>query len=170
MNREVYNTILARRSIRSFTEQKVSREDVRTLLEAGMAAPSACNLQPFSFKLIRNPEMKNAIAKCCRQDFPAEAPAILAVVSDPESAWKRGDGFNSADTDMAIAMEHAMLAATAEGLGCCWICAFDPEKAAGVLNVEPPLRISALCPLGFPAAPPREFVRKAESLIFEVID
>ena len=42
MCREVYNTILARRSIRSFTDKKVSREEIRILLEAGMAAPSAC--------------------------------------------------------------------------------------------------------------------------------
>ena len=167
---EFYDVVKRRRSTRSFKSDPIPEEAISRIFQAINAAPSACNLQPFSFKLIRNPEMKNAIAKCCRQDFPAEAPAILAVVSDPESAWKREDGFNSADTDMAIAMEHAMLAATAEGLGCCWICAFDPEKAAGVLNVEPPLRISALCPLGFPAAPPREFVRKAESLIFEVID
>jgi len=55
-------------------------------------------------------------------------------------------------------------------LGSCWICAFDPVKAAGVLGVEAPARVAALCPMGFPAAPPREFVRKNLEQVFEVLD
>lgn len=167
---EFYDVIKQRRSIRSFKSDPIPESSVSRIAQAINAAPSACNLQPFCFKLIVNQEIKSALAQCCRQEFPSEAPAILAVISDPEKAWKRNDGFNSADTDMAIAMEHAILAAAAEGLGSCWVCAFDPQKAAEVLQVKPPLRVAALCPIGFPAAPAREFVRKAESEIFEVID
>lgn len=165
-----YDVIQKRRSIRSFQSTPLSDEAVSRIAAAVNAAPSACNRQPFSFKLVRNAQLKERLASCCKQTFPGEAPAILAVISDPEAAWNRDDGFNSADTDMAIAMEHAILAATAEGLGSCWICAFDAVKAAGVLEIPSHCRVAALCPLGYPAAPPREFVRKDESQIFEVID
>lgn len=167
---DFYDVIKQRRSIRSFKDTPIPDEAVRRIVAAVNAAPSACNLQPFCFKLIRNPEMKSALAACCRQSFPGEAPVLLAVIADPEKAWNRGDGFNSADVDIAIAMEHAILTATAEGLASCWVCAFDAEKAAAVLNVSSPRRVAALCPIGYPAAAPREFVRKAESEIFEVID
>lgn len=165
-----HDVIKARRSIRSFKATPISDEAAARIAEAVNMAPSACNFQPFVFKLIRNPQLKERLGACCKQSFPGEAPAILAVISDPEAAWSRGDGFNSADTDMAIAMEHAILAATAEGLGSCWVCAFDALRAAEVLDVAPPRRVAALCPLGYPAAPPREFVRKDQSQIFEVID
>lgn len=167
---DFYEVIQKRRSIRSYKSDPVPPEVLERIITAVNAAPSACNLQPFVFKLIRNQELRSALAACCRQEFPAEAPALLAVIADPEKAWKRGDGFNSADTDVAIAMEHFQLAAAAEGLGSCWVCAFDALKAAELLNVQSPCRVAALAPLGYPAAPPRPFTRKAESQIFEVID
>lgn len=168
---DFYDVIRQRRSIRSFKSDPVPDEAVERIISAVDQAPSACNLQPFTVKLIRNKELKNALAASCRQDFPREAPLILAVIAHPQNAWNRGaDGFNSADVDIAIAMEHAILAATAEGLGSCWVCAFDPVKAAEVLQVEAPSRVAALAPMGYPAAPPREFTRKDKSQIFEVID
>ena len=167
---DFYDVIKQRRSIRSFQAAPIPDEAIARIAAAVNAAPSACNIQPVSFKLIRNGALKKALAGCCKQTFPAEAPAILAAVVNPEISWKRTDGFNSAETDAAIAMEHAILAATAEGLGSCWICAFDPVKAAEVLQIPAPCRVAALCPLGYPAAPPGEFVRKEESQIFEVSD
>ena len=145
---DFYDVIKQRRSIRNFQATPIPDEAVARIAAAVNAAPSACNIQPVSFKLVRNGALKKAL----------------------ELSWKRGDGFNSAETDAAIAMEHAILAATAEGLGSCWICAFDPVKAAEVLQIPAPCRVAALCPLGYPAAPPREFVRKEESQIFEVSD
>ena len=167
---DFYEVIKQRRSIRNYKSAPVPDEVLKNIISAVNAAPTACNLQPFVFKLVRNQELRSALAACCRQDFPAEAPALLAVIVNPEEAWKRNDGFNSADTDMGIAMEHFQLAAAAEGLGSCWICAFDAVQAAEVLSVKAPCRVAALAPLGYPAAPPRPFARKAESQIFEVID
>ena len=167
---DFYEVIGKRRSIRSFQASPISDEVAARIADAVSKAPSACNIQPVTFKLVRNAAVRKALAACCKQSFPAEAPAILAAVVDPEASWKRGDGFNSAETDAAIAMEHAILAATAEGLGSCWVCAFDPVKAAEVLGVAAPLRVAALCPLGYPAASPREFIRKEVSQIFEVLD
>ena len=167
---DFYEVILKRRSIRSYKSDPIPANSRARIITAVNAAPSACNLQPVTFKLVKNPVLKEALAASCRQDFPAEAPALLAVIVNQSESWKRGDGFDSADTDMAIAMEHFQLAAAAEGLGSCWICAFDALKAAEVLQVKAPCRVAALAPLGYPAAPPRPFTRKAESQIFEVID
>jgi nitroreductase len=167
---DFYEVIKKRRSIRSYKSDPIPDDSLARIIAAVNAAPTACNLQPFVFKLVKNRELKAALAATCRQDFPAEAPALLAVIVNQSEAWKRDDGFNSADTDMAIAMEHFQLAAAEEGLGSCWICAFNALKAAEVLQIKSPCRVAALAPLGYPAAPPRPFVRKAESQIFEVID
>lgn len=168
---DFYDVLLQRRSIRGFKTDPVPDEVIERIVNAVTLAPSACNLQPFTFKLIRNKALKSALAASCRQEFPGEAPLLLAVIAHPQEAWNRkADNFNSADVDIAIAMEHAILAAAAEGLGSCCVCAFDPVKAAEVLQVEAPSRVAALAPMGYPAVPPREFTRKEKSQIFEVID
>ena len=95
---------------------------------------------------------------------------FLQLHAGNQPGQRPGDGFNSVDIDVGIAVEHAVLAAAAEGLGSCWICAFDAAKAAQVLDVKAPARVAALCPLGYPAAPPRPFVRKDEAQVIEVLD
>ena len=57
-------------------------------------------------------------------------------------------------------MDHIILAATEEGLGTCWVCAFDEVKAKEILGVPDGVRIVAMTPLGYPAAEPTPFVRK----------
>jgi nitroreductase len=149
---DFYDVIRQRRSIRSFKSDPVPDEAVERIISAVDQAPSACNLQPFTVKLIRNKELKNALAASCRQDFPGEAPLILAVIAHPQNAWNRGaDGFNSADVDIAIAMEHAILAATAEGLGSCWLNRFDPQKTAELLGLPENEELVMLMDIGYAA-------------------
>jgi nitroreductase len=79
----------------------------------------------------------------------------------PGSAWKRRDGKNYADIDATIAMEHIVLAATALGLGSCWIGAFDPVAAREILELEPGWEPLVFTPIGYPAESPNARPRKS---------
>jgi nitroreductase len=71
------------------------------------------------------------------------------------------DGKNYNDVDVAIAMDHLILAAADLGLGTCWVAAFDPAAARAVLNLPPGVEPVAFTPLGYPADEPRPKTRKA---------
>jgi nitroreductase len=130
------------------------------VLDAGRVAPTACNLQPFQLVVVTDPEVRAQLKAVYRRDWFWQAPVIIAGCVEPAKAWRRNDGFNAAEVDIAIVMDHIILAATEEGLGTCWICAFDEPKAKQILGVPDDVRIVALTPLGYPAAEPVPFVRK----------
>jgi len=95
------------------------------------------------------------------QAWFVNAPVIICVCSRPSQAWRRSDGKNYADVDATIAMDHLILAATAEGLGTCWIGAFKPEPVRRLLDVPADLEVLALTPLGYPDESPEARPRKA---------
>jgi nitroreductase len=88
------------------------------------------------------------------------APVIICACAKPGDAWQRGDGKNYADIDLAIAMDHLVLAAAAEGLGTCWIGAFKPDALRQILELPPQEEPVALTPLGHPAHEPKATPRK----------
>jgi len=149
---EFYEVIKKRRSIRSYDpEKRVEEMVLHRILEAGRMAPSACNYQPWRFLLISSQGMLKQVRPCYPRPWFQQAPHILAVAGRKDKAWIRGyDGFNSLHTDLAIAMEHIILAATNEGVATCWICAFDPRILYQSLDLSPGEEILALTPLGYP--------------------
>jgi nitroreductase len=153
--------IRIRRSIRAYSPTPVSDDVLRRVLEAGRVAPTACNLQPFQLLVITNPEVRAQLKDVYGREWFWKAPVIIAGCVEPAKAWTRNDGFNAAEVDIAIVMDHIILAATEEGLGTCWICAFDEAKAKRILGVPDDVRIVAMTPLGIPAAQPAPFVRKS---------
>jgi nitroreductase len=73
----------------------------------------------------------------------------------PAEGWvRKADGWNAAEVDATIAMSHIVLAAAEEGLGTCWIAAFDPGAAREVLGLPADVIPSAFTPLGYPADSP----------------
>lgn len=169
---DFYEVIDNRRSIRAYTPDPVPGLALERIANAVYAAPSACNRQPYHLMAVINPEIKAAICEVSRQEFLRQAPVILVLLGDPSHAWQRpGDDHTLVEIDAAIAMEHAVLAATAEGLGTCWVAAFDVEAMNKVLDLTPPWRTLALSPLGYPAAPPLEFNRpKSAGVVFEIVE
>jgi len=152
--------IRIRRSIRSYKPTEVPEDVLHRVLDAGRVAPTACNCQPFQLVVVTDPEVRSKLKAAYRLDWFWQAPAIVAGCVEPAKAWVRNDGFNAAEVDIAIVMDHIILAATEEGLGTCWICAFDEPKAKEILGVPDGVRIVAMTPLGYPAAEPAPFVRK----------
>jgi len=148
---DFYDLVIKRCSIRSFERNRtISEEALYRILNAGRMAPSANNLQPWRFHVIRSPQILEKIYPCYKRDWIQSAPCFLIVSGDRENAWvRRQDNYNSIETDLTIVMDHLILAATWEGLGTCWIAAFDPEIIREALQLAPNIEIFALTPLGY---------------------
>ena len=167
---EFYDVIRLRRSIRSYRSTPVPSHIVERIAEAVNLAPTACNRQPFRVLFVTDPAKREALCKSYKAAWLAEAPAIAVMVGNASAAWKRLEGDSIIDVDCAIAMEHLILAATEEGLGTCWICAFERAAADAALNLPAGEHSVALTPVGYAkdtALPSQS--RKAVSDIFEVI-
>jgi len=149
---EYYALIKARESIRDYDPNRpVSKETLQTIFEAGRIAPSARNQQPWEFWLIESPAMLEKVRACYPRDWYKDALQILVVVGNKNQAWNRSyDGYNSIETDLAIVMTHLVLAAENEGVGTCWIEAYDPSILRNALDLNENQVVFGITPLGYP--------------------
>jgi len=145
-----------RRSIRAYKVNPIPEASLSRIWEAVQLAPTACNLQPFQFLLLLSDAKKETVYRWYQSTWLRQAPAIIVALGNRELAWKRLNGTSIHSVDTAIAMEHLMLAAAAEGLGTCWICAFDQDLLHAELELAPEWEILAITPIGFPAESPPE--------------
>ena len=76
---------------------------------------------------------------------------MIAVCVNPKDSWIRKDNEEFWKVDAGLTMQNLSLGAYAEGLGTCWIAAFDEEKAKKILGIKKPMRVVAMTPLGYPA-------------------
>ncbi len=148
---DFYQLIEGRESIRNYDpERPVDAETLKRILNAGRLAPSAVNKQPWKFLLISSPEMLEKVRSCYARDWLRGAPHILVIVGDTDAAWIReSDGYNSLETDMTIAMDHMILAAEFEGVGTCWIEAYDPVALRKALALKENEKVFSITPLGY---------------------
>ena len=91
------------------------------------------------------------------------------TMADYSTCWTRLEGTPAAEIDLGIAMEHLVLAAAAEGLGTCWICAFEKAKMNEVMQVSQPWCVEAITPLGYANKEPRTLSYKSIDQIFKVV-
>jgi nitroreductase len=143
------NIILARRSIRNYTDEAVSQADIQGLLEAGMAAPSASNRRPWHFVVVTDRPTLRALASAHPYGkMLADAALAIAVCGAPaiSSWWIQ---------DCAAATENILLAATALGLGAVWLGSHgNPEREQGiraVLGIPDDVGVLSLLSIGHPA-------------------
>lgn len=147
----VIELIRSRESIRSFDpERPVSQDVLMQIAEAGRLAPSAANLQPWRFIFASSCDALQAVRSTYPRTWFADAPHVLIVVGNKDAAWKRQDGYNSLETDLAIAMDHMILAATNCGVATCWVGNFDYEQLRNILQLSENEIVYALTPLGYP--------------------
>ena len=137
-------------SVRSYSSDPVSDEDLNYVLEAGRIAPSAANYQPWKFLVIREEKNLHAIHALYHREWFKQAPVVIIVLVDHSQSWHRADGKDHADMDAAIAADHITLAAADRELGTCWICNFDKEKTIRHFNLPDHLEPIAFLPLGHP--------------------
>jgi len=159
---DIYEAIEKRYSVRSYQDRQIEQDKLDRVLNAGRMAPSARNAQNWKFIVVRDRDLREAIAKAAEQPFLAEAPVILAVVStDPERRMKCG--VPSGPVDCAIAIDHMTLSAVAEGLGTCWIGHFDQDACCKLLDVPSTGEIIELLTMGYPVSKPKAKSRKPVS-------
>jgi nitroreductase len=140
----------ARYSVRSYLDQEVEREKLLQVLEAGRIAPSAVNFQPVHFIVVTEKEEKEKLYEVYTRDWIKEAPAIIIVCGDHKVSWKRKDGKDHSDIDVAIVVDHMTLAAADLGLGTCWVCAFDAARCHELFHLPEHLEATVLLPIGYP--------------------
>ena len=124
---ELKEALLKRRSVRKFTEEAVSDEDITELLHAGMSGPSACNKTPWEFFVVTNPEVLEKLRKATRYS-KIKAPLAIVVCGNLSKAlplqlspfWIQ---------DCSAATENILLKATDLGLGAVW-CGIHPMKTS----------------------------------------
>jgi nitroreductase len=160
---EFVEAIDRRRSIRAYRNQAIEQSKIDAILSAARLAPSAGDLQAYVIVLVKNAERRTALAKAAfDQDFIADAHVVLVFLADRRrSEGKYGDRGATlfCVQDATIAAAYAQLAAAAQGLGACWVGAFDEDRVAKVIGAPAHLRPIALMPIGYadetPARPPR---------------
>ena len=147
--------IKKRRSIREYTNQMVTDSDVKTMLEAAMAAPSANNSQPWDFIVVRSEELRQQLAKMKTWSYMcAGASVVFAVCGDEKRSrhWVE---------DTSAATENLLLAAAGLDLGAVWIAVYPQpeyeEHVRNLLGIPDTLRVLCLVAVGHPAEskPPR---------------
>lgn len=116
---DILTHILARRSIRQYTDEPVSVEDIERLLQAAMAAPSASNRRPWEFVVVTEAEtlehLRNGLIFGRYQ-----APAAIVVCGNMQRAWP-GPGRDFWIEDCSAAAQNILLASAGLGLGSVWI-------------------------------------------------
>lgn len=158
---EVLEAIRQRRSVRAYRPDPVPADALEKVLEAARLAPSASNRQPWRFVVVTDPGRRVELARAARdQAFVGQAPVVIAAVAlEPDTVMScRVEAYA---VDLAIAVDHMTLAAVAQGLGTCWIGAFDQDRARRLMSIPDHCKIVALLPLGYPADEPRPKNRKA---------
>jgi F420 biosynthesis protein FbiB-like protein len=189
----VLELIQARRSIRRYSEQAVPRESLKRLLEAARWAPSAHNRQPWRLAVLETLAAKQTVALAMaarlRADRLADGDPLELIEQDAARSQQRitqapvvlvlcltlaeMDAYPDerrctaerlmAVQSVAMAAQNILLAAHAEGLGACWLCAplFCPETVNAALRLPADWEPQAMITLGYPASGGKPAVRKS---------
>ena len=157
---DLYVAIKSRYSARSYLNKPVEKEKLDRILDAARLAPSGSNRQPWKFVVVRDAETrKKLVPVCSNQEFVGQAPVVIAAVGlMPDRIMSCG--VPGDPVDVAIALEHVALAATAEGLGTCWIGSFHQDRIRALLGVPANAKVVEVMTLGYPADHPRPKIRK----------
>ncbi|MEW5826330.1 MAG: nitroreductase family protein [Candidatus Bipolaricaulota bacterium] len=172
----VLEAIRERRSVRSYLSREVDDAQILELLESARLAPSASNKQPWSFVVVRGRERREALARVCHdQQWMTEAPVHIVCVADVSRRLEKTDGVDVSEAspapdvkfvirDTAIAVEHIVLQAEAEGLATCWVAWFTQNEIRAVLGIPATQYVVAVITVGYsdqrPAPRPRRAIQE----------
>jgi len=161
---DVLRAIKGRRSIRAFKSDDVSQAVVKKLLDAARWAPSAGNIQPWEFIVVRKPQIKRRLVEAALDQTFIEEASVVIVVCANENRSSLGYDMRGKTLyciqDTAAAIQNILLVAYSLGLGTCWVGAFNEEEARKVLNIPSGVRPVAMIPIGYPAESPLPRTRR----------
>ena len=145
-----YEIMKKRKSVRDFVDTPIEQDKLEHLIEVLRYAPSAANRQPWHFVLVKG-EKRSGFNEYLHREGFHKAPLVLVGCLDPSQAWVRSfDEKNYGWVDVTIAVTEFIAAATAEGLGTCWIAKFDPIAVAGYLKIPDGIVPVILVAVGYP--------------------
>ena len=140
----------ARYSLRDFAPVLVPKDTVVKIAQAGVIAPTAANKQPFKLIVVEEPQLVEKIKEAYPRDWFQSVNQLFVVVGDHQTSWKRADGKDHCDIDVAIVVDHLTLMAAYLGVGTCWVCNFNAEMVSKLLNLPSHLEPMVLLPFGYP--------------------
>ena len=164
---EVYDAIMTRRSIRTFTDKPVNKDLLKKLLEAAMNAPSASDARPWHFVIVDDRGKLNALAKNIDEDNDLFKEAQAAILICGNESLEKFKGFWP--QDCACAAQNLQLSVHDLGLGTVWIVIYSiPPRIEGcrkILSIPDNLEPFAIFPIGYPEEILEPEYRYDESLI-----
>lgn len=146
---EYLDIVRKRYSVRSYKPDRVEKEKIDIILEAARLAPTASNRQAFKIFVIDTARNREELRKIYSRSWLFEAPLLICVCAIPGENWVRKDNKNYSDVDSAIVMDHIIMAATDQGLGTCWVGAFNLQAARRALGIDDTMEPIAFTPLGY---------------------
>lgn len=146
---EFMDVVATRKSVRSYAKREVEEKKLTRILEAARMAPSWANKQCVNYIVIKE---KNKIEQLAGifNSWLKQAPVVVAACADPYESGSH-DHMDYYLVDVGISMQQLILAATDQGLGTCWIGAFNETKVKKVLGVPEKVKVVALTPIGYPS-------------------
>jgi nitroreductase len=160
---DVIQAIKERRSIRKYSEEPVSEDQLKQILEAGRWAPSRGNSQPWKFIVLKDDQLRKELSEVVLTGkFLAQAPAGIAVVVDPKAS-------KHPEQEGAAAIQNILLAAHALGLGTCWISAWGTDwtkTAAKVLGIPDEECLISIVSIGYAAETPEKGRKELNEITF----
>lgn len=156
---DVFKTIQWRRSVREFSSTKIEHDILKQILETARIAPSSSNRQAWHFVVIDDPEIIKQIPKQVAMgdkiilSWMTNAPCVIVGCYSKALTHRIAQVFDHENhlIDISIAMTHICLAATALGIGSCFVGWFNTKKLKKRLNLPARYKIAVLLALGYPA-------------------
>ena len=155
---ELKDCIFNRRSVRKYLDLEVPKEKVGEILQAGIMAPSAGNLQNWCFIIVKEPESREKMADAClQQEWMVNANIHIVVCAMQNPAKQhyglRGERLYNVQ-NCAAAIQNMLLRAYDIGLGACWIGGFDEEMVKDICGIPDYVRPQAVIAIGIPDEKP----------------
>jgi nitroreductase len=159
----VFDVIFSRRSIRRYVDGKpVEKEKIVKLLEAAMAAPSACNLQPWEFIVVTEKEKLGQLLDSTQAGKIVCPLSIIICANTKNIPWE-GQGWM---IDCSAAVQNMMIAAAAMGLGSVWVGSHNEEAIRRLFNVPENIKVMNMVYFGYPDEKKQAGTRYAEDAVY----
>lgn len=144
--------VKARTAVRKFADREVEQDKIDYMLECARLAPSWANRQCWHFVIVRDPKTvaRVSAATIAMNRWLKRVPVMIVACGDTTRSGTH-HGIDYFAVDVAIAMEHLVLAAADVGLGTCWMGVFDEDEVRRALGIPEQVKVIALSPLGYPA-------------------
>ena len=138
----------ARYSVLEYDDRPVEQELIDKIINAGIAAPTACNNQPQRILIIDSDESRHKLNNVVPSKY--YVPLAFLVCYNKLECWRRPmDGKSSGDIDASIVTTHMMMEATELGLGSIWVMYWDPTKMKTEFTLHDELEPVALLIVGY---------------------